>query len=481
MKKLGHSLKVNILFAVITASLLSALILVNAIALRLSERYPLQIDLTANALYELGDETKDMLAALSAPVEIYVLSDEGGFGGSNYLSQAKRVMDWYPRYSGNVSLRYVDYAVDPAFAANYPDLSLSQGDIIVKSGGRVRHIIAANLFHYTYQQDGSLAVSASRAEEALSSAIINVTSGETVKIAVLSGNGVADASLFTALLADNNYQLESVNLTSGELGNYDIALLFAPTIDLSEDVVRKLEAFLYNGGSYGKTLFYAAVAAQGSLPNLDLFLAEWGVAFENGAVFETSAERTYQYQPYYPTAVYAEGQYTDMLRDASMPFLMPLSRPMELLFTARDGYYVETLLSFSESSGVRPADAGESFSADSAERRGPMPAFALSTYNAEGRGGEPLQSRIIVSASAGIFDTVALQNTSVTNAEYLLNLLSDLTNREGAILVQPKSLAGNTLGITSAEASALGVILAGVIPGLILLAGVAVWLWRRYK
>ena len=198
MKKLSHSIKLNALFAVIAASLMVALFLINAIALRLSERYPLQIDLTANALYELGDETKQMLANISVPVEIFVLSDEGGFGGSNYLSQAKRVMDWYPRYSGNISLRYVDYAADPAFAANYPDLSLSQGDIIVKSGEKTRHIIAANLFHYTYQQDGSLAISASRAEEALSSAIINVTSGDMVKIAVLSGYGTTDASLFTA-------------------------------------------------------------------------------------------------------------------------------------------------------------------------------------------------------------------------------------------------------------------------------------------
>ena len=55
-----------------------------------------------------------------------------------------------------------------------------------------------------------------------------------------------------------------------------------------------------------------------------------------------------------------------MLIDSSAPLLMPLSRPLSVLFTARDGQYTETLLSFSESAGVRPADAGEGFQPEDA-------------------------------------------------------------------------------------------------------------------
>ena len=481
MKRLNHTLKVNILFTVITVSLLAAVLLINGIMLLLSERSHLQIDLSAGAVYEIGAETKTLLAALDSPVSIYVLSDEGGFSGSQYLLQAKSIIDQYPRNSAMVTLEYVDYATNPVFAVRYPDLSLNPGDLIVQSGERVRRLIAANLFHYSMAQDGSLSIIASRAEEALTSAIVNVISSDTVKIALLTGNGAIGETILTALLEDNNYLVETVALTAAELSGYDAALLLSPTIDLPEEAIRKLESFLYNNGQYGKTLFYSASPAQTAMPNLDAFLSEWGVRFTDGAVFETASERTYQYQPFYPIAQYSDDKYYGMLRDQSMPFLASLSRPMELLFSARDGYYIETLLMFSETSGVRPAGAEEDFTAENTPRRGPIPCLSISSFHAGDRDGAPLQSNIVFSASTGIFEAVAMQNTSLNNAEFLLNVLGDLTNRDDIINILPKSLSGRTLGLTSAQSSQLGVILVGVIPGAILLAGVAVWLLRRHK
>jgi len=478
---LKHSLKISILIAVITVLLSVAVLLINAVAVMLSERFHLQVDLTYGAFYEISDETKGMLSMLDTPVEIFVLSDVGGFSGSPYLVQAQQIIDQYPRYSSMVSLEYVDYAVNPLFSAVFPEFSLSHGDLMIRSGERVHQIFAANLFHFTQSQDGNITITASRAEEALTSAILYVISDDSVEIALLTGNGAADGGLFTLMLTNNNYSVRSVSLSNPVFDGLDVLLLFSPTIDLSEDVIRKLEEFLYNDGKYGKVLFYTAGVTQGAMPNLDMFLAEWGITFTDGAVFETNPERTYNFQPFYPTAQYVEERYAIMLRDPSMPFLMPLSRPMDLLFTSRDGFYVETIISFSESSGVRPADAGETFNADDSERRGPIPALVLTSYNTSSASDEHLSSYIIVSASTAMFDPQALQNTSVSNAEYLLNLIGDLTERTDTINILPVSLAGRTLGITSAQATTTGVIMAGVVPLLILLAGVGVWLHRRYR
>jgi ABC-type uncharacterized transport system involved in gliding motility auxiliary subunit len=134
---------------------------------------------------------------------------------------------------------------------------------------------------------------------------------------------------------------------------------------------------------------------------------------------------------------------------------------------------------FSETSGVRPIDAPSDFTADDAVIWGPMPALVKSSFNAPTAAGL-LQSHMIISASTGMLDQIALHNTSVTNVEYLLNLLGDLSNRD-TINILPTSLANRMLGITSAQASALGVILAGILPALVLLTGVGVWLFRRYR
>ncbi len=476
-----QALKLSLVFLALTAMLVVGTLLVNGIATLLTNRYALSFDLTENAAYEIGDSTKTLLASLEQPVEIFVLSPEDSFGGSSYLKQAKSIIQQYPRYSGQVTLTFVDYAVDPSFAAGFSDLALANGDLIVRCGKRVKHVSVNNLFHYQYTADGNLAIESSRAEEAVTSALLNVTSGELVKLAVLTGNGVVESKLFTALLADNNYQLAQVSLMTDSLEGFDGALLLAPTTDLSEDVLRKLEAFLYNGGQYGKLLLYAANAAQGPLPNLDAFLAEWGITFLNGAVFETMPDRTYQYQPFYPMVRYEEGRYKEMLKDANTPFLMPLSRPMKLAFTAKDGYFVETLLSFAETAGVRPAEAGQDFTADQATLKGPLPALVLSSFNAAGADGAGLRSLVLASSSTGIFDAICLQNESLTDSEYLLNLLGDLMGQKAGVNIQPKSLSGKVLGISSAQVTTLGVLLTAVLPLLILAAGVVVWLLRRYK
>ena len=475
-----YSLKINTLFAGIIALLFAALILINGIALLLSQRYYLETDLTSGTVYRLSTETQAFIKALDRQVKIFVLSDEGGFSGSRELDQVKRIIDQYPRFSDRITLEYVDYAANPVFAVNYPNLALSHGDIIVQSGEKTKHIPAMTLFRYNQMQDGNIVIASSRAEEAITAAVLNVTSDDTVKVAILIGNGSSESPSFNSILTDNNYEVQSVSIMTANLLEYDVAMLLLPTIDLSENVVRMLEAFLYNGGEYGKTLFYCAGASQGEMPNLDRFLSEWGVRFSDGAVFETRSVNTYQFQPFYPTTFYMEGRYADMLRDNSMPFLMPASRPMQTLFTARDGYFVETHMVFSETSGVRPADAPVNFTADDTEIWGPMPALVISSFNAQTGNGEQRQSHMVISASTGMLDQIALQNTSLTNAEYLLNLLGDLTERD-TINILPRSLAAQTLGVTSAQATALGVILAGILPAAILLAGVGVWLFRRFR
>lgn len=160
---------------------------------------------------------------------------------------------------------------------------------------------------------------------------------------------------------------------------------------------------------------------------------------------------------------------------------MPLCRPLEVLFDSRDGQYTETLLSFGESAGVRPSDAGEGFAADDAQQWGPMPAMVLASRKVYENGVLAKQSNVVVTGSVSMLEEVCLQNSSLANSSYLLNLFNTLTQREETITIAPKSLSGKTLGITTAQVSTLGMVLGGVIPLAILAAGIGVWLYRRYK
>jgi hypothetical protein len=91
------------------------------------------------------------------------------------------------------------------------------------------------------------------------------------------------------------------------------------------------------------------------------------------------------------------------------------------------------------------------------------------------------RSNVIVSASSAMLDPSAIQNTSISDGEYLLNIFKSLSDRTDFVNIQPKSLAGNTLSVSTSEASLIGILLAGVLPLAILAAGIVIWLSRRYK
>ena len=60
-------------------------------------------------------------------------------------------------------------------------------------------------------------------------------------------------------------------------------------------------------------------------------------------------------------------------------------------------------------------------------------------------------------------------------------LLNRITERDDAVSIEAKSLAGNALTITTGAARTLSIILCIVIPVLILSAGIVVYLRRRYQ
>ena len=471
--------RLDILLAILIIIAIAAAVLLNMLMSSLSDRYPLSADLTASKGYDIGDDTKEILDSLTDDIDIYVLSTRNSFGSDKYLTQMRTMIEKYANYSQHIRLEYIDYTTDPAFAAQYPGLALSAGDVLVSGPEAVKQLPLANMFTYTYDSEGALVISGSRVEEAVSSAIVSSVTDNPVNIGILTGNAVyEDRTILASVLTDNNYEVSEVNMVTGSFEGLDVLILLAPQQDLSEDVLSRFDDFLYNEGNYGKTLLYAASAEQPELPNINVFLREWGIEVGDGAVFETDENFAYGYQPYYPFAEYTDETFRDLLRDSSRLVLMPVSRPLQTIFDYKNSKIVTTLLSFSASSGVRPSGAGSNFTVDQAVVRGPIPAAVMSTLMVSG---SEYYSNVIVSASAYAFGSSMMSNTSIANTEYWTQLLGRITDRGDAVSISPKSLAGNILTITTGAAKTWGIILCIVIPLMILFTGIFIYLKRRYK
>jgi len=472
----------RILFALLIVLMVSSVFLLNIFAIKLERRFSLVGDLTANSAYKIGHETSAVFQSLSKDVEIFVLSEESSFTGDSYLIQANRMMKEYPVNSKWVSLEYIDYVMDPTFVSQYPELVLEKGNILVTSGENTEQIKLSELFNYERNGAGDVMIASSRAEEVITSAILSVISEQQIHVAMLKGNGVANKNDFKLLLTENGFALDEVNIATDVLDSkYDIAMLLAPQTDLSEYAIEKIDTFLYNDGEYGKMMLYTADVTQESLQVTEAYLREWGVVVGDGAVFETKAERTYQSQPFYPVVDYAQEQYSSLLIDPSVPMIMPLSRPLETLFSVRDKHYTTQLLTFANTAGVRPSDVVD-FNVDSAQQWGPMPAMVLASKKFNSTDGEGfIKSDILVCASSEMLEAFTIGNASLANSEYIVKLLSDSFRKTQSVAIVPKSLAGDVLTMNTKQKNTIGLVLAVIIPLLILAAGIAIFAIRRYK
>ena len=481
MKKLfaNETTRLNALLAVLIVIVIAVAVLFNAVISALSERYSLSTDLTATASYDVGDDTREILKSLTDDVSIYVLSSKGSFSGNPYLVQMRTLLERYPRLSDHIFLEYIDYTKDPTFAARYPDQDLSAGDVLVEGPQAIKKISLANMFIYTYDTEGNLSISGTRTEEAVTSAIVSSVTSDPVYIGILTGNAVSeDKQALETILSNNNFVVSEIDMVTENMADQDVLILLAPMQDLSEDVLASFDEFLYNDGEYGRTILYATSADQPELSNLNVFLREWGICVEDGAVFETDEAYAYGYQPYYPFTDYVDETFRDLLKDSSKKVLMPISKPLSIVFKYRDNKTVTELLSFSASSGARPSDAGSNFTVDQATIKGPIPAAVMSTLQA----GQPGQySNVIVSASREAFAQSSLSNPSIANAEYWTAILNTITDRGDAVSIEAKSLSGNTLTITTGTARMWSIVLCIIIPVLILATGITVYVKRRYK
>lgn len=472
-------------FWILMIILVLGVFMLNLVLSLADERYELGIDLTENKLFDISEESKALIASLQDEVQIHVLAKEADFtGSSTYMAQANAVIRQYDKLGSTITVDYVNYVADPTFASKYPDAVMSHGDLLVTCGSKHRVIAAKELFNYTYDSKGNSTIASSKADQVLSAALLSVTGGEQVTVNFITGNGEYTMPSFEALLKNNNFEAAAKNLVTEDLDSgCKVAVLISPHSDLSPEVIDKLDKFLYNQGEYGKTLLYTADAEQKPLPNLEAFLKEWGVEIGGGAVFETKETRVFNYHPFYAVADYVDETYQGMLRDMTTPMLMPISRPLSVLFDYRNNNSVKVLLEFGKTAAVRPADATDSFTQADATVRGPIPALVLASYTVKDKetGKAEKQSNVLVSGSSGMLDSYSIDNSSLSNSEYLLNVLNTLTDKQETIKIQSKTITGKELNLSTAAANRLGLIFALLIPLAIIGAGIGIWLYRRHK
>lgn len=460
--------------AMIVLAIVIALVL-NAVVSRLSDRYNWSADLSDNKLYGLSEQTQTILNGLDRQVRIHVLTDETALATSNeYMAQLYQTLQAYGAYP-HVEVDYVDLTLQPTFAKQYPDLTLSDNEVIVESEERVQLLELTQMLQTTTSLNESsyttsTTISGSVAEQKLTNAVMFVTAQKLVTVSVLTGFSDRDPAGIKQLLTDNSFQVKQQSLITDEIDpEADIAVLYGLQRDISEPVLQKLDTWLDNDGQQGKTFLIFADESAPQLQTVDAFLREWGIEAGSGLAVEQENSKYYFY-PYYPVAQFGESEYAERFAQRNNPIVMPFTKPVYSCATTGN-YQVTPLLTFSDSASVLDADGAVT------QTETAISAIQLSCHTNYGT--QTNRSYLVYSGSWQAFSASILTDSTFLNAEYLLNLLNSLTNRENVVDIVTKDFSEPAHALTSQQVTTRIIVFAAVLPLCILCAGLLVFLRRR--
>ena len=166
--------------------------------------------------------------------------------GGQYYVRLTAIIENYSKYSSRVTVNYVDLVKNPTFAANYEDENIASNDVLIKCGEKHKLVKSSELFNSEMSYSTfSYVVTSSKAEQSVTSAMVNVTSDEITKVAILTGYDEADYSSLTSMLTSNNFDVQEVNITTDEIPeDAKLAVIFAPGRDYDQSSLKKLDTFL---------------------------------------------------------------------------------------------------------------------------------------------------------------------------------------------------------------------------------------------
>ena len=461
----------------ITVAVVAAVFVLNVVVSMLKDRYPLSIDLTSTGMYDISDESKAYVKGLTQDVKITVLAKQSSLTSSNeYLTQVDKIIEAYAKNSDRVTLQYVDLTENPTFTANYPDLDLADNDVIVECGGRTKVVSINDMLTYdssNYYYTGKYTIESSTAEQTMTNAIMYVASGEVSKIQFITGLGETDSADLQKLLTSNSYDVSTLNLLSEDPDPDAAALVwFGPTLDPTEEQLKKLDKYLAEGGN----LFVFVDPLTGDQPALDAFLSEWGLEEIKGVAFETDTNYMLNNSPYFPIVQYTDTDFAGSLVGSNSYTAFYRMRPVAAKFETSGYITTDVLLSLSAKSGYHAADVSSDYQIQDSDIKGSVGAMILAkSYDGK------VTSNVVLTGSTTAFSGEFLTNTAVSNAEYLVGVFNKLCDRGNMVTIAAKDFSSQSNNMTTAQLTGAIVLFMGVIPLAVLAAGIVIWVRRRRK
>ncbi len=477
----SRKLKYGTLATVFTIVFILAVIIVNIFVGYLTDRYVLEFDMTSESLYEISEDTREVLADISEPITITVLSEETDYRDStDLLAQIYELLQRYEALSeGMLTVEYVNPNLNPQLLEKYSTLdSPSEGDIIIESSKRFKHLTPTNLYQYQSDSDGNTYIVGLRAEQRLTSGILFVQADSIPKALFTTGHGeTTNLEELEGILTSGNYEVGTINLALEEIPEDTTMLIISsPLSDFTDEEIEILDEFLVNNGN---AIVSMTPEATETLERLERYFEEWGVYYEKAITMDTV--QGYSGYPMYvvPTVETFEG-ITDQIDTRGRYAVIPNARPITTLFSESNWRTTTVLMSSSSSAYSKSFEGGPimMYDYEAGDATGPFN-LAVMAVETHVDNLEYSYSRILFCNAGMISDTV-LEVDNMLNSSYMAGAVNFMTDETDTVIIEAKEYSSTNLSILGSQVTALFWVLVIIIPLGLLALGIVIWLRRRH-
>ncbi len=461
--------------------ILTALYVVLAVCVALSlytvfaslvSRFHWRADMTEGEVFRLTDVTEVLLSGLTRDVSLTCLNNE-----NDADTNITELLGRYEKASPHIRVRYKDLAVNPAFAEPYEaqGFTLKDDAILVECGGAIRLIEWEDLYRISSSagEDGgaNYVITGFAAESQISAAIAAVSTDEPVRVVFTAGHSEDTEGRLGELIAGSGYEVGRCVLEAADLPEEtDVVLLAGARIDFSQSEIEKITRHLNRGGS----LVVFRDPTVGELPRLDALCEAWGIEIGNDIVLESSQ---YMGDPATLIPVFGTSLINVYFSERSTYVVMPTARQLRL---SQEGEgMVNAVLKSTSSSYAKDFSSYSGYEKSASDPEGPFNLAATSERVYTDENGEERSQYVFVMACTDFYEDVYLDTQSLGNADFVLQVLSHLTQHDVSLNIPVKDLKPENIVISRPNVVIFAAIFVIIIPLAILLLGLARYMKRR--
>lgn len=454
--------------ALLTLTVIAITIVFNIVVTSLN----LKIDMTSEGIYSLSDSSKEVVATITDPVNIYVLEETG-----SETALLKEVLTNYTKLNDHLSLIYKDPVLYPTFGSSYLERStqniksLNSSTVIIENQttGKFK-IIPPSEFIAADEVNGNQIT----LENAITNALGYVMTANDGSIYYTTGHNELDLpAALTDCIDRANLTLNSINLLTEDMpdSNTSSLLINSPHSDFTEEEVNKIIEFLTSGGK--AMIFLDADSPE--LNNFNEVLNYYGVGHEIGIAIENNVSYMSSASPAYLLPVRGEHEIIDNISSNSSPIIIPISSGLNKLTNSRSTIMLTPLISTSNDSFLKKDISSSTLVKEDGDIDGPIVIACTIEDSASPN------TKLFVMANSYFLTNDFLNVSATGNVNFISSTLGWLFSLDTSYAIEAKTQDIYQIrALSSTETIVLEIIAIVLIPLIVIITGITVWVKRRH-